>query len=34
MNFEEEAVRRLEAWYNGKKAPPLHIDIEPTSSCN
>jgi MoaA/NifB/PqqE/SkfB family radical SAM enzyme len=34
MNFEEEAVRRLEAWYNGKKTPPLHIDIEPTSSCN
>jgi len=34
MNFEEEAVRRLEMWYNGKRAPPLHIDIEPTSSCN
>jgi MoaA/NifB/PqqE/SkfB family radical SAM enzyme len=21
-------------WYKGKKAPPSHIDIEPTSSCN
>jgi MoaA/NifB/PqqE/SkfB family radical SAM enzyme len=34
MVFEKEAVERLKMWFNGKNAPPLHIDIEPTSSCN
>ena len=34
MMFEKEAVKRLKKWYKGGKAPPLHIDIEPTHSCN
>lgn len=33
MNFEE-SLRRLILWSKGKIAPPLHIDLEPTSSCN
>ncbi len=34
MRFEKEALERLSMWEKGKKAPPLHIDIEPSSSCN
>ncbi|MEM5829509.1 MAG: radical SAM protein [Candidatus Aenigmatarchaeota archaeon] len=34
MIFEKEAVERLRMWFENKKAPPLHIDVEPTSSCN
>jgi len=34
MHFEKEAIERLKMWYRGVKAPPLHLDIEPTSSCN
>lgn len=34
MLFEKEALERLKMWSEGKEAPPLHIDIEPTSSCN
>jgi MoaA/NifB/PqqE/SkfB family radical SAM enzyme len=34
MLFEKETVERLKKWYNGVSASPLHIDIEPTSSCN
>jgi MoaA/NifB/PqqE/SkfB family radical SAM enzyme len=34
MLFEKEALERLKMWGEGKEAPPLHIDIEPTSSCN
>jgi len=34
MQFEKEAVERLKMWYSGERAMPLHIDIEPTSSCN
>jgi MoaA/NifB/PqqE/SkfB family radical SAM enzyme len=34
MFFEKEAIERLKMWHDGEKAPPLHIDIEPTSSCN
>ena len=34
MLFEKEIVERLNMWFEGKKASPLHIDIEPTSSCN
>jgi MoaA/NifB/PqqE/SkfB family radical SAM enzyme len=34
MLFEKEAVERLASWYKGKKAPPLRIDVEPTSTCN
>jgi len=34
MMFEKEAIKRLRKWAKGEKAPPLHIDIEPTNSCN
>lgn len=34
VNVEKEAVERLRNWHDGKRASPLHIDIEPTSSCN
>jgi MoaA/NifB/PqqE/SkfB family radical SAM enzyme len=34
VNFEKDAVERLKLWFKGRKASPLHIDIEPTSSCN
>lgn len=34
MLFQKEATQRLKMWFDGKRAPPMHIDIEPTSSCN
>lgn len=32
--IEREKVRRLVKWIRGKRAAPVRIDLEPTSSCN
>jgi MoaA/NifB/PqqE/SkfB family radical SAM enzyme len=32
--IEREKIRRLISWKKGKRAPPVKIDLEPTSSCN
>ena len=34
MQFEKEAVKRLKSWKKNKPQGPLHIDLEPTASCN
>jgi MoaA/NifB/PqqE/SkfB family radical SAM enzyme len=37
MNYEQikkEKIKRLKNWSNGKKQPPVRIDLEPTFGCN